>query len=399
MTRLFFYLGWLLLGAAFVAGAAEPLATSTGFGLSSLIVPAYDLWYSVAPRSLVLTQINIERIAPVIWDPVLVLFLQFPAWLLLGVPGAVLTWRLRPYRSISDEMEEDLEHYRQSLFVIEELSRRAREDEDYDPDEDDNAPVHLLFDLDHSEDEDMRAAYLSGDRQANYADIDEIERWHENVGPHHEDDGPDSDRRPTWIDLDDVDYGEIDGPEATAAPLQAAPPVSFGPWSYSVYARDTPAEAFGPMAGFVALWQSKCPAPGVFPKWADFDITDLEGWWGRTSLGEIRRDPLDLKWVLWGTDITNWWGVDYTKQYISEHPGSAPVWAREERRYIQCLLDRRAVGFVSGSVLPRGRDQLFVRGIDLPLEKDGAITHILTAYQLRDEDDDFTPDAEALVEI
>jgi len=395
VTRLFFYFGWLLLGAAFIAGAAEPLATSTGFGLSNLIVPAYDLWYSVSPRTLVISQINIEKLAPVIWDPMLLALLQFPAWLLLGIPGTALAWRFRPYREISEEMEEDLEHYRQSLLVIEELSRRAREDEDYDPKEDDNAPVHLLFDLDRSEDEEMRAAYLSGDRQANYPDPDEIERWHENVGPHlTDDDEADSDRRPTWIDLDDVEYGEIDGPDDGATVHDAA-----GPWMHYALPSDTPAEAFGPMAGFVSIWRAKCPAPGAFPKWSDFDLRELEGWWGQMSLAEIHRDPLDMKWVLWGTSITNWWGLDYTNKYVSEQEHIAEVWDRQERRYIQSLLERRAVGFVTGSLAPQGHDYLFIRGVDLPLEKDGAITHFLSAYQLREEEDDFTPDAAPLVQV
>ncbi len=227
VTRIFFYLGWVLLAAAFIAGAAEPLASSTGFGFSSLIVPAYDLWYSISPRTLVVSQIRVENVSSAIWDPMLTTLLQLPAWLLLGVPGAFLTWRLRPYRAISEEMEEDLEHYRQSLFVIEELSRRAREEEDYDPDEDDNAPVHLLFDLDDPEDEDMRAAYLSGDRQANYPDPDEIERWHENIGPHDGVDGAedadlgerhDADRQPRWVTLDDVDYDDVTDSNAPRLP-------------------------------------------------------------------------------------------------------------------------------------------------------------------------------------
>lgn len=190
VKRVLFYAGWGLLAAAFVAGAAEPLATSTGFGFSSLIVPAYDLWYAIAPSSLIIAEYRIERVAPVLWDPVLLAILQFPAWLLLGVPGTLLTWFLRPYQAISDEMREDLEHYRESLLIIETLSRDAEADESYDPNEDDNAPTHLLFDLDQSEDEEMRAAYRDGGIHANYPSFEEIEEWHRSVGAGDEDDCP-----------------------------------------------------------------------------------------------------------------------------------------------------------------------------------------------------------------
>ena len=178
MRRIFFYLGWGFLAAAFLAGAAEPLATSTGRGFSNLLIPAYDLWYAVAPHSLVMSQIRVEKIAPVLWDPVIESALLLPAWLLLGVPGGLLTWFLRPHREISDEMREDLEHYRESLLIIETLSRDARNDETFNPDEDDNAPTHLMFDLHESDDEDIRDAFRDGGLEANYPAFDDMEEWH-----------------------------------------------------------------------------------------------------------------------------------------------------------------------------------------------------------------------------
>lgn len=182
VKRVFFYFGWGLLAAAFVTGAAEPLASSTGTGFSSLLVPAYDLWYAVAPHSLVITQIRVEKISFVLWDPVIVAILTLPAWFLLGVPGGLLTWFLRPYREISDEMREDLEHYRESLLIIETLSRDAREDETFDPNEDDNAPVHLMFDLEDHEGEDdgEDPAVRRRDKEldAGYPSFDEMEEWH-----------------------------------------------------------------------------------------------------------------------------------------------------------------------------------------------------------------------------
>ena len=89
-------IGWALLGVAFFTAAAETV-THTVPGVGGMIVSAYDLWYTISPKSLVIARITIERnLHPIFWDPLLVTVLQLPAWLIFGVPGAAMAWFFRP---------------------------------------------------------------------------------------------------------------------------------------------------------------------------------------------------------------------------------------------------------------------------------------------------------------
>jgi len=67
--------------------------------------------------------------------------------------------------------------HKESLFIIDELSREARMDEDYDANEDDRSPVHSMFDLHESDDEDVRASVTKGDIPAGYPGPEYLEDW------------------------------------------------------------------------------------------------------------------------------------------------------------------------------------------------------------------------------
>ena len=164
-----------------------------------------------------------------------------------------------------------------------------------------------------------------------------------------------------------------------------------GPWTYRAYPSDTKGGDFGPLAPFVEIWRRKCPGPGKFPAWNDFDLMDFDGWWGQVSLAEIHSDPFDIKWVLWGTLITDWWGTDYTGKMISDIPAVKDVWENYERDYLLRLLREHLIGYVSGTLAPQGRKNYYIYGVDLPLEKNGEITHVMSAYQLCEPEDAFLP--------
>jgi hypothetical protein len=121
-------IGWALLGVAFFTAAAETVTYSVP-GVGGMIVSAYDLWYTISPKSLVIARINIERnLPPLFWDPLLVTVLQLPAWLIFGIPGAAMAWFFRPPREKDVEIEED------SIFLYDRLVEAAREEnmlEDY----------------------------------------------------------------------------------------------------------------------------------------------------------------------------------------------------------------------------------------------------------------------------
>lgn len=171
------------------------------------------------------------------------------------------------------------------------------------------------------------------------------------------------------------------------------------PWTYLAFQNDTPSENFGKLETFVDLWRSKWPSPNCFPRWRDFEPLEFEGWWGQISLAEVSYKPVDLRWVLWGTAITDWWGSDYTNKRVSEMPNVSDVWENYERGYLEQLIDQRLIGFVSGSLAPQRRDYINICGVDLPLEKDGTVSHILSAYMLVSPNNNFTPALTPLIEI
>lgn len=164
------------------------------------------------------------------------------------------------------------------------------------------------------------------------------------------------------------------------------------PWVYCTYKADVSASALGPLKNFMILWRSKWKHNSSFPTWRDFRFMEFEDWWGQLSLAELHNDPFDLRWALWGTKISDWWGSDYTNRFISQIPEVHDVFQRHEKPYLEHLVKHRQIGFFCGNLAPQNRNYLSICGVDLPLETHGAITHILSAYVLTDPDEPFEPD-------
>ncbi len=231
--RILFYFGWALLIFAFLITATDPYLAMLGAG--GLWTPTYDVWYAYAPGSLVLTEIRIEKVMPALWDPVIVTILQVPGWLLFGIPGTALVWIFRPNKVMSPEMREEYERHKESLFVIDELSREARMDEHYDHGEDDQAPSHQMFDLHMDEDEDIRASVTKGDIPAGYPAPEYLENWDAELDQTDIDDMDGMNKLPAAGDMDistlpppgsvlvDMD---TDVTEDTAEPGQPVSPVT-----------------------------------------------------------------------------------------------------------------------------------------------------------------------------
>ena len=139
VRRVLFYLGWALLLAAFASGAAEALVKAEpGRGLH--LVSAHDLWYTVWPGNLVVTQIRVERLSPELWSAVIRPLLDLPALILTGVPGGALAWLCRPVRPLTPDEEQDLREREDSMFLYDELAEQAMQDGFGDGD--DMAPSH-----------------------------------------------------------------------------------------------------------------------------------------------------------------------------------------------------------------------------------------------------------------
>ena len=107
MRRIVLFLGVLFAIAALAVLAMDLAGMVEGSGFAA--VPAGQLWYDIGPGSLNLTQAVIERYIWVpLWDPALLTILQWPATLVLAIPGVVLlalALRLRRRREPEDAEE------------------------------------------------------------------------------------------------------------------------------------------------------------------------------------------------------------------------------------------------------------------------------------------------------
>ena len=81
--------GWLLSLLA-IAEFVYELVVGIEAGAWRMI-PVGQIWFDLHPFSLNFVQAIVQRyIHPFVWDPVLATVLQWPAWSLLGAPGAIL---------------------------------------------------------------------------------------------------------------------------------------------------------------------------------------------------------------------------------------------------------------------------------------------------------------------
>lgn len=153
---------------------------------------------------------------------------------------------------------------------------------------------------------------------------------------------------------------------------------------------------FGTMASFVELWQKKMSPDHRLPSRSDFDFFDFHEFWGRVSVAEVRRDPFDIYFRLWGSSLVDWWGTDYTNRLLSEETVTPVTWAEAESQYFERLSVGDSFGFFTGTLDDYGRGHVRVLGVDLPLAKDGIVTHILSTYQREDFHGPISPTEKAL---
>jgi len=94
-------IGWILVVAGLAILAKDVIGwLDTG---TLAFSATGELWFSLHNGSLNLIQAITQRyIWPTLWDPVLVTVLLWPAFLVIGIPGLLLSWlfrrrpRLRP---------------------------------------------------------------------------------------------------------------------------------------------------------------------------------------------------------------------------------------------------------------------------------------------------------------
>lgn len=165
-------------------------------------------------------------------------------------------------------------------------------------------------------------------------------------------------------------------------------------WRYNSCDLETDPSLFGPFQDIVKMWSDRRQGEAL-PSRRDFDFFDFKEWWGRISIAKIELDPLNVRFVLWGTQLTAWWGVDYTNKEVGEASISPDVWKLVEWRYFERMTKSPFIGVAYGPLDQHGRKTMKVMGIDLPLAQNGAVTHVVSAHikiRLEDTPDTILPD-------
>lgn len=155
-----------------------------------------------------------------------------------------------------------------------------------------------------------------------------------------------------------------------------APAFSSGDgWAYQLVSPTAPADAFGPFASLVALWQSKRKG-GTLPAWHDFDFSEFQDWWGWLTVIDLIPGPdLDGRFRLYGSNIVDLLGKELTGKNLR---GGALASGPNEDGYKSHDFDflkdislKPAIGLATGPVFWRNREYMSITTLRLPLADDG----------------------------
>jgi hypothetical protein len=149
-------------------------------------------------------------------------------------------------------------------------------------------------------------------------------------------------------------------------------------WHYATCPLDTDPWRLGPFEDLVRVWQDRRRGR-LLPSRHDFDIGDFAPWLGRVFIARVERDPFDLRFTLWGTQLREWWRVDYTGRTIGELSADPVSW-QIERRYFQAMDLDPFLGIASGYLSQHGRDHIKVVGLDLPMSEGHGLSQVISAH-------------------
>ena len=157
----------------------------------------------------------------------------------------------------------------------------------------------------------------------------------------------------------------------------------------------TDANRLGPFRDLVALYQDRAGPDRLLPQRNDFNMEDFEGWLGRIFIAQVERDPFNLRFTLWGTQLVEWWQVDYTNKTLGSLSLNPSLWEFSEIRYFERMDQAPFIGISSGKLTQHNRSHIKVMAVDLPLSEGNGISHVLSAHMqiaIIDEIETLLPD-------
>lgn len=154
-------------------------------------------------------------------------------------------------------------------------------------------------------------------------------------------------------------------------------------WFYRVYDNNTSATEFGAFAPYIKIWQSKLTS-SLGADWLDFGVDDLVPWYKRLSLAEVEQDFSNMTFRLWGTELTELWGADYTGRVFADNQ-FPEHWQTIEQPYIEKVVKLSAIGVCGGTLHLIDREFINITYVDLAVSRAGKKPYLMSAY-LRDAD-------------
>jgi hypothetical protein len=143
-------------------------------------------------------------------------------------------------------------------------------------------------------------------------------------------------------------------------------------------ALETTPDRFGPFKDLVECWNRR-RGDRRLPARRDFPVEDFAPWMGRIFIARIEPEPFNLRFSLWGTTLTEWWGVDYTNKTLGEESIAPERW-RDELAYFHDMARAPFIGVASGYLSQHERRFIRVIGLDMPMGEGGRVTHVLSAH-------------------
>ena len=113
-----------MLALGLLLAAVETAAHGMAGAKQGFFMSAYDMWYTLRPKNLLIFEMRTERLAPWLWDPVLRTILILPAWFIFGIPGGIMIWISQHGRR--GESDQDIDEVMDSFRLFNELTRLAK---------------------------------------------------------------------------------------------------------------------------------------------------------------------------------------------------------------------------------------------------------------------------------
>lgn len=151
-------------------------------------------------------------------------------------------------------------------------------------------------------------------------------------------------------------------------------------WNYRRCPLTSDPEDFGPFKNVVELWKSKWQED-ILPARRDFDVLEFRKWLGKIAIVRLDTNPFEVRFVLWGTELTEWWGVDYTNKLLGEEALSPGLWKSIEGQYLHEMSVRPFIGLLDGQLEQYNRPHQNIISVDLPLWDGEKISHVIMFHE------------------